>query len=817
VHTGHGSRGGDDYVGIDVHRAARVAGAAHGGEILVTEATRSLAADRLGPDVDFRDLGAYRLKDLAEPMRLHRVVADGLVAGSLPPRAKRVGSLPAPRTHFIGRRAVLAELQDLLARARLLVLTGPGGVGKTRLALELARRVEDGHPDGAFFVPLEAVTDPRVVSSAVLQVMELQAGARPSDEALRDLLAPMQALLVLDNVEQIPGIGVVIDELLAAAPGLRMLVTSRVALRVYGEQEYRVPPLALPSVEQRPGLRAPDARRPTGDRGDAMLLDDAGTGDDSECVALFVDRARAARPAFQLAPTSAPVVAEICRQLDGLPLAIELAAARIRMLSPEAILARLDQRLRVLEDRAPNLPLRQRSIRGAIEWSYELLDPAHRRLLDRLGVFVGGWDLAAAEAVCTLEDDPRIDVLDGIGSLLDQSLVSLDTDGDETAEPRFKMLQTIRDYALERLSEAGEREVVGRRHAEYVRSLVEAAEPGFMGADPGGCATRLARDQDNIRAALGWAIDHDAAEIGLATAAAVWRLWQVRGQLAEGRRYLDALIALPSAAGSTPERARALTAAGGILYWQSDPGARARYEEARAIYEQLGDEAGVAESLSNLGYTAMTASPRQLELALTWFNESLERYRALGDQRMIASVTGAIGMTELGLMHPDAARQALEEALALNLAGGYRGRAADNRFALGDIHRLAQRWSDAAEMYGAALDDAEEMGDRTRTLAYLSAVASWAVDIGWMDQALRLAGAFERSALEQGGALVNAPGIVDPAEVARAQGIGDEVIAAELDAGRRLSLDEAVAFARDLLAGAGEAGDRETGGDGFGR
>jgi len=796
LHTGEGLLGGDDYVGIDVHRAARVAAAAHGGEILVTEATRATAGDQAGSDVRFHDLGAYRLKDLTEPVRLYRVIASGLAEELPPPRARRMGSLPVPRTSFVGRRAVLDELHALHSRSRLLVLTGPGGVGKTRLALELARRVADEHPDGTFFVPLEAVTDLRLVPSAVLQAMDVPVGSRPAEEVLRDLLAPVQVLLVLDNVEQIPGVGTVIDELLAQAPGIHVLVTSRVALRVYGEQEYHVPPLGLPAAGDGPGRNVP------GERADARGAEDASDVDVGEGVALFVERARSARPGFQLTDTNAPVVAEIARKLDGLPLAIELAAARVRMLSPEAILPRLDQRLRVLENQAPNLPPRQRSIRGAIEWSYELLAPAQRRLLDRLSVFAGGWDLAAAEAVCGLEDDPGIDVLDGIGSLLDQSLVDRQ-DGTDEAEPRFRMLQTIQEYARERLAAAGEHEAISRRHAEHIRQLVEAAEPGFLGADPGACAARLARDQDNIRAALAWAIEHDAAEIGMAIAAAVWRLWQLRGQLPEGRRYLDALLALPEAAMPTAQRARALTAAGGILYWQSDPATRGRYEEARTIYEQLGDPAGVAESLNNLGFTALTASPPQLELALAWFSESLERYRSLGDQRMIASVMGSIGLTEVGLGHLDQARVALEEALALNLAGGYRGRAADNRFALGNLHRRAQRLADAAEMYRVALEDAVEMGDLTRTLAYISAVASWAVEAGRMREAIRLAGAFQSAASEQGGALVSAPGIVDPVEVARSKGVTEEVIAAELEAGRDLSMDDAVASARGLL----DAGD----------
>jgi predicted ATPase/class 3 adenylate cyclase len=775
LHTGEGVLGGKDYAGIEVHRAARVAAAAHGGQVLVSEATRAMLDGGTEAGTAFRDLGLYRLKDLDRPVRLHQVLADGLTAEFPPPRARRLGTLPIPRTSFIGRRSALEELRGLLGTTRLLVLTGSGGAGKTRLALELARGAEDGLRDGASFVPLESVTDVRLVPSAILSGLGLQPGSGTPDEALREALATMQVLLVLDNVEQIPGIGLTIDDLLQAAPDLKIVATTRAALRVYGEQEYHVPSLALPP------------------EGPASA---PGSVADYEGAALFIERARSARPDFRLSEEDEPVVAEICRRLDGLPLAIELAAARTRMLPPAAILARLDRRLKLLEDHAPNLPARQRSMRGAIEWSYALLDPAEQRLLSRLGIFAGGWDLAAAEAVCDPDGELGIDVLDGIGSLLDKSLVDRQ---DDAPEPRFRMLQTIHEYARERLAAADELESVAERHAGHVRRLVEAAEPQFVGADPAGCVRRLAPDQDNIRAALDWTLASDRGDTGLAIGAAVWRLWQLRGQLAEGRRYLDALLELPSTQARNALRARALTAAGGVAYWQSDPTAAQRYRQALEIYEALGDEPGIAESWSDLGFSALVAQPSDPEQALGYFSESLRRYEQLGDARMVASVTGSLGFTKMALGRVDEARETLERALALNLAGGYRGRASDNRFALGNIGRLSGRLGESAAMYRSALSDAVEMKDEARTLTFLSAIASWAAQAGRHGEAIRLGSAVRRAATEQGGSLGSSLGMVDPVGVAREAGMGEEAVAAEDEAGQRLGILAAVALALALL------------------
>jgi predicted ATPase/class 3 adenylate cyclase len=775
LHTGEGVPGGTDYLGLDVHRAARVAAAAHGGQVLVSEATRAALGASPVDGVTFEALGGFRLKDLDRPLRLHQLAAEGLAREFPPPRARRLGTLPSPRTSFVGRASSLAQLRELRTGTRLLLLTGPGGVGKTRLALELARSVADEHEDGAFFVPLEAIADARLVSSAILQALDVPPGTRSPEEALREALAGLQVLLVLDNLEQIPGMGAKLDDLLQAAPGLTVVGTSRNALRVYGEQEYPVPPLELPAP---------------GQAQDPALVE----GFDG--IDLFVARARASRPDFRLSEANAGTVAEICRRLDGLPLAIELAAARIRMLSPEAILTRLDRRLKLLEDNAPNLPPRQRSLRGAIEWSYSLLGDVEQRLLSRLGIFVGGWDLSSAEAVCDPDGDLGTDLLEGIGSLLDKSLVDR---REGAAETRFAMLQTIHEYAREQLALRGELETSSRRHADHFRGVVEAAEPQFLGSDPGACVSRLAPDLDNIRAALAWCLEADEADTGLAIAAAGWRLWQSLGQLTEGRRTLDAMLALPSAAEPTALRARALTAAGGILYWQGDPASRVRYQEALAIHERLGDDAGVADSLNNLGFSALTAAPPDPELARSYFAESLRHAEALGDARLVASLVGSLGFSAMLLGDLEEARERLERALSLNLAGGFRGRAADNRFALGTVHRMSGRLREAAEMYRVALAEAVEMQDDGRKTTVLSAVAIWAATEGHTREAVRIVSVVRRAARQQGGNLARAAGLTDPVAVAREQGLGEDAIAGELEAGERLTTDLAVGFAITVL------------------
>lgn len=775
IHTGAGELGGDNYAGIDVHLAARIAAAGHGGQVLLSEATGILVGRTLPADVAVRDLGTHRLKDFPQPMRLLQLAAAGL-PDRFPPLmtvdAART-NIPPPVSALVGRSAELDAVLALLDRTRLVTLTGPGGTGKTRLATEAARAALTRFVDGVFLVNLDAIHDATLVATAVVQALGLREQDRTAEEALSRELAAKRMLLVLDNFEHVVPAAALVDRLLTAGPEVHFLITSRVPLQLYGEQEYELAPLGLP------------------ERGVT------GTDDLSayEAVALFVERARGVDPGFELTPENGPVVAEICRRLDGLPLAIELAAARMKLLTPSAVLERLSRRLDLLSNRSPHVPSRQRSMRAAIDWSWALLDDPERSLLARLAVFSGGWAMEAAEAVCA--DGLEIDVLDGLGALLDKSLVRR-TDG---ADPRFGMLQTIQEFAGEQLAARSERPEIARRHAAHFRDLVEAAEAEFAGSDPAGAVQRLLPDLDNVRAALAWVIESEDFQTGARLASASWRFWQERGLLPEGRRWVERVLSLPGAGDPTPLRARLLTAAGGLAYWQGDHAARDFYEEALATYRLLNDPKGIADGLHNLAFTVL-GSDRDAGIQL--LQESLERFRELHDQRSVASAVGALSYAQLMAGRLEAARPGIEEALLLNEAHGVRGRANDNRFALGHVHRLAGDLPAAAEWYRAALTEVRAMGDASRTVMHLRAIAAFALAAGHYEEALRLAGAVERARAEQGGTIaLPVPGAADtPEDVRRTRMLSDDEVAAALAAGRAMDLDAAADLALSVLAAA---------------
>ena len=616
VHTGEGILGGDDYAGIDVHRAARIADAAHGGQAILSDATRGLVEHALPAGASLRDLGVHRLRGIADPERLHELVVEGLAADFPAPRTldARPNNLPLQLTSFVGRDEEIAEVERLLGRTRLLTLTGPGGSGKTRLALRVAAELLPRFRDGSYFVDLSPVTDPTLVPAVVANALGVpEAAGRPILDGVKDHLRHRELLQVVDNFEQVAEAGPMIEELLTAAPKLRTMVTSRVVLSLRGEQEYAVPPLHVPD----PG------RLPTG----LAALGEV------EAVRLFTERAQAASPRFALTEENAPVVAEITARLDGLPLAIELAATRTKVLTPTQILSRLKRRLSILTSGPRSLPERQRTLRAAIAWSYDLLDPVERRLFARLSVFTGGWTFESAEAVCDPEE-LGLDALDGLTSLVDKSLIR------RTEPPgrpsRFSMLETIREFGLEQLEAAGDLELVLRRHADHFLGLAVAAEPNLTGDDQGEWLDRCEQEHANLRAALRWAIDRGEAGPAQAAAGALWRFWQQRGHLAEGRGWLEATLALPSGQAPTAARAKALTGAGGIAWWSDREASRAFYDEALAIERELGDPARLAEALYNEAFAF--ADEHDLESAARLLDESLELFRQVGDEPGAARV-----------------------------------------------------------------------------------------------------------------------------------------------------------------------------------
>ncbi len=491
------SRSVDGYVGIDINRGARISAAGHGGQVLVSTATRGLVGEALPDGVAWRDLGTYRLRDFPEPERLSQLVIDGLPADfpALRTADARPNNLPSTVTSFVGRERELTEARLLLQTARLLTVTGLGGIGKTRFAIELAHRAGVDFPDGTFFVPFEPVDDPVLVPGTIAQAVGIvEIGARQPVQLLKELLGGQRVLLVLDNFERLTAAASVIGDLLRAAPGLRFVVTSRAILHLSGEQEFPLDGLTVPPDIERLNPSELVGRTGTVARatvGEGLLTYSA--------VRLFVERAMAARPSFSLDASNAAIVARICARLDGSPLAIELAAARIRLLPPDAILTRLERQFELLASSARDVPERQRTLRGAIAWSYDLLAEPHRHLLERLACFIGGCDLETAERVCGPTDELGVDVFDGIAELADQSLVRRSEAGDDI---RFTIPETIRQFAYERLQARGETDEIRRRHAEAFLDLARAAAAELSGADQRRWVERLEREHDNMRAAL---------------------------------------------------------------------------------------------------------------------------------------------------------------------------------------------------------------------------------------------------------------------------------------------------------------------------
>jgi len=552
LHTGEPRLVDGRYVGLDVHHAARVMAAGHGGQVLLSESTRAL----LDEGTRLRDLGEHRLKDLSHPQRLYQLDADGLPAEFPPLKTldNRPTNLPVQPNELIGRERELVEAAALLTNGlRALTLTGPGGTGKTRLALQLAADVVEEFPDGVFFVSLAPVRDWELVAPTIARTLGLR--EQPGETVLETLdgyLGDKELLLVLDNFEQVLAAAPAVAGLCASASRLKLLVTSRTPLRLSGERTYPVPPLEL-----------------------------------AESVRLFAERAHAAALEFDVTDENEDAVEEICRRLDGLPLAIELAATRVRSLPPPALLRRLDQRLKLLTGGAQDLDERQRTLRGTIEWSYELLPQAERELFARLGVFVGGSRLDAAEALCGAIE---IDVLDGLQSLVEKSLLRQRPDAD--GEPRFWMLETIREYALGLLDEAGTLAEARRAHAELFLELAERVDFESRTGDQAALFDQLDADNANLRAAVDWAEETSDADLLLRLATALWGFWATRGHIAEGTAVLGNALAV---GGRRPARALLGLCTLRILRGESE-GLEDDIREALRACEELGDDYSLAQA-----------------------------------------------------------------------------------------------------------------------------------------------------------------------------------------------------------------------------
>ncbi len=625
LHVGVVEHREKDYYGPAVNRAARIMAAAHGGQALLSQAVAELVRDRLPAEIALRDLGAVRLRDLMDAEHVYQVLHPQLRQEfpALRSLESTPNNLPKQATSFIGRERELAEARKLLENTRLLTLTGAGGIGKTRLALRVAAEMMDAYQDGVWLVELAALSDPSRVPQTVATVLGLRehAGKR-LNSTLAEHLRSKQLLLVLDNAEHLAAdCAKLADVFLRQCPHVVMLVTSREGLRVPGEQTYRVPSLSMPDP----------ARAVTGAEISQF-----------ESARLFIERAQLHVATFAVTDQIASALASICARLDGIPLAIELAAARVRSMSLGEINNRLDERFRLLTGGWSTALPRQQTLRALIDWSYDLLVDAEQALLCRLSVFAGGWTLEAAEEVCSRAGVSDLAVLDLLTSLADKSLVLHE---ERNGATRYRLLDTMRDYARDRLRESGEEAQWKGRHLRYFLSVAEEAEPQLTGGNQEAVLGELEMEHDNLLAALAWAAAPGGDALsGLRLAGAVWRFWYVRGYLGEGRAWLSSLLlAAKPDARTAAARAKILTGAGGLARRQGDfSAARALHEEGLRIQRELDDLPGIAASLNALGIVAREQGDYLSAQAM--YEESLGLRRELGDRRGIAASLNNLGL-----------------------------------------------------------------------------------------------------------------------------------------------------------------------------
>ncbi|MBN1484886.1 MAG: tetratricopeptide repeat protein [Chloroflexia bacterium] len=782
LHTGPAEERDGDYFGLSLSRVDRLLHAGHGGQILLSLSTQELIGESLPSGSRLRDLGERRLKDLVCREHIFQFVAPDLPSDFPPLRTldAHPTNLPAQATLFVGREREMAEIKALLQRegVRLVTLSGAGGSGKTRLALQVAADLLEHFGDGVYFVPLAAIRNPDLVVPTITHILDFK---EPPDQdlltGLKQHLQPKEMLLVLDNLEQVVGAAPQLAELLASAPGLKFLVTSRIVLRLYGEYEYIVPPLAVPDLRAHPTVQDM-ARYPA--------------------VALFVERARAVRPNFGLNEGNAPAVAEICRRLDGLPLAIELAAARSKLFSPQAMLARFRgpprrSSLQILTGGPRDLPARQQTLRGAIDWSYELLAEAEQRLFARLAVFVGGCTIEAAEALCNAGGDLETDVVDGLLALVDQSV--LRRGESEDGEPYFTMLETIREYAHERLAQSGEENELWRRYAHYYLALVERAIPELFGPRQMYWVARLEQEHDNLRAALAWALEQEEPELALRLSGQLGKFWHTRGYISEGRRWLEEILARSRSLEAPALRAQALEEAGALAHEQGDNAHGQDYlEQAIALRRELGDPAGLAYAYHRLA--ALIMYERKFEQAQHYLEQSLQLWQKVGLESKIASTINNLGLLAMYQGDLQRAMELHRQSLALFRQEGNRYGEVSSLLLLGYEALELEQLEQAATYCRQALARLGEQGDVRRVIEGLEIYAGVLSAQGQADRAVQLCGTAERLREQFEVPLpdIDRPFIERIQQTARAV-LGEQDLAQASARGRAMSAERAIAYA----------------------
>ena len=816
IHTGEPLSAKTGYVGIDVHRAARICAAGHGGQILVSQAARSLIGTGLPDDVGLTDLGLHHLRGIEGPERLFQVVAPGLETDFPPVRSLDTtpNNLPRQLSSFVGRDQEIEDAERRLGESTMLTLTGPGGVGKTRLALEIAAHLLSSFPDGVWLVELAPLTEDQLVDDAIASALRIK--QRPGADIPTTIIESMEErrmLLILDNCEHlIEPVVAITHQIMRRCPEVQVLATSREALGMPGESLMAVPSMSLPSTD-----------------GQAA----AETLQESDAVRLFVDRARTVLPSFELTDAVAAPVVQICRRLDGIPLAVELAASRIRSLPPAQIAARLDDRFRLLTGGSRTALPRHRTLRAAMDWSFDLLTEPEQVLFPRLAVFAGSFSIEAAEAVCSDDVVDSQDVVDLLAHLVDRSLLVTD---EATGEARYRMLETIRDYAQERLADSGQARATFSRHRDWFVDLVERARSAFFsGPIQAEWVERLAADQDNLRAAIRWSHDDpNGADTELGLASGLWRFWEVRGDLAEGSAWLEQALSRLGGEVSV-RRASALTGAGVLAAQRGDYASAASFHEASLLLNrELGRAHAVAAACSNLASVA--SEQGDLERARALYAEGIQLAREAGDEQgaaftqiNLADLTARIGDEaeadrlyaetigvferfgdQWGVAHAstrlavaarrrgdfDTASRRYADALAIHRQAGDRHAEARVLANLGDVAAQEGANERAEVLYQESLGLRSGLGDRIGVATVLERMAGVADDRPARAAfLLGAAGAIRES--------VGAP--LSPAALAQVDqflaglndGIGAPAVAAALDDGRRASMAQAVARARE--------------------
>jgi predicted ATPase len=784
LHSGEAHLAGDDYGGFDVNRAARVAATGHGGQIVVSDTTAALVSDALPADVSLVSLGRYRLRGMPRPETLWQVRIPGLPDTFPPLRvdSPTSGNLPDRLTSFVGRDRELDDVVALLGTARLVTLTGPGGIGKSSLAVEAARRVAADVADGAWFVTLDELDEPERVIAAIARTLGLHDGpTRTAADALPEFLAERATLLVLDNFEHLLEAAPEVGRLLLASPGTRVLITSRAPLRISGEHEYPVRPLDVA----------------------------AGGGTARQ---LFIERAQAVVPGWQPG-ADVTMVDELCALLDGLPLGIELAAARVGLMPLTAIRDRLTDHLPLPGPGQRDAPARQRTLDAAVAWSHDLLTDAQRSLLHALAVFEGDFDVEQVALVAGPEGDSW-DVLDQLAGLVDHSLVAREHHprGDGGAAGvgrapalRFRLLRTIQSFALARLIADGREDATRRRHALAYMDLAERAGPAMTTNAQAEWLARLSLDASNLHSAVRWAIDAGEVAIAQRCVASLWRFWQADGRLNEGRVLAAEALAMPGGQGVTRERMWAVAAAGSIGYWQGDfDESQRRYDEELAIAEALDDGPGRADAFYNLGHLVFLHHQDEATLMAS---EARTRaaFEAIGDERGLARVRWALGNIALGARQPTDAIEAFEVALdAFEVLG-------DAQYHAMTMASMSWAYFTAGDIPAAcryaiqSLVETFAMRDVGTTTISLHIGVLMADMLGRFEDAARLTGAFdalcERYGVRPPAALGRFLESQDPFAAAREGLADDEAWERLYGEGRRMDLEAAVALIVELGGG----------------